>query len=201
MIIYTPRLCSEPVFLEGRDASTEPSQQIECQPVVSKLRATVDPAQQSQHEPESLRPGTEATTIGLDGELDRLRKRQGDRQPLDYDSTTPESDSSPTSGVGDDASPVRDEAADFDVLTVVYDPETGEVSTPGSDVTREELAEVLAGRGRTREARPLEGRRDANRGQDVDQDGAADAGPSIESFEALTKLVSTCPPFSEMRSL
>ncbi|KAK4058354.1 Aspartate aminotransferase, cytoplasmic [Microbotryomycetes sp. JL221] len=44
MIIHTPRLCSEAVFAEGRDASSEPIHQIECRPVVSKSRSTVDSA-------------------------------------------------------------------------------------------------------------------------------------------------------------
>lgn len=37
LIIHTSRLCTEPVFLEGHDASSEPSSLIDCRPVVRKL--------------------------------------------------------------------------------------------------------------------------------------------------------------------
>lgn len=42
LLLHTPRLCSEPVFIEGREDSTEPASIIECRPVVDKIIPVVD---------------------------------------------------------------------------------------------------------------------------------------------------------------
>ena len=42
LLIHTPRLCSEPIFLEGTHGSQDPPSVIQCQPIVKKLREAVD---------------------------------------------------------------------------------------------------------------------------------------------------------------
>lgn len=198
MIIYTPRLCSEPVFLEGHDASMEPSHQIECQPVVSKLRNTVDATEgQQQQQPtkeahvetqnilkdSSTEQGDHTSTVGLDTELDPAAVREeaglgisGEGPLLDLDVTLAVDHGGRSDDESDD-----DDGEVIDVLTVVYDVETGQVHASGSDATEGELEAALQGR-------PLE---DVEGNQVRERGNEADAGPTMQSLEALTKLVSS----------
>lgn len=125
MIIHTPRLCSEPVFLEGRDSSAEPSNMIECQPVVNKLRSSVDPPS----------PETPAAPLAA--------------PPVTVEAPT-------TAGAAGSSEEQGGSPAGAEVVTLVYDPETGEMLSAQTEdglevLSEQELKAALTGDDGTQE--------------------------------------------------
>lgn len=116
MIIHTPRLCSEAVFLEGRDSSAEPSNIIECQPVVSKLRSSVDPPAPL----EADIPIAPPTAV---------------EEPL---AAPPAPAEPPHVEEGESFAELMETAG---VVTLMYDPETGEMLSAKTEDGREVFSE------------------------------------------------------------
>ncbi|KAK4051901.1 Protein OS-9 [Microbotryomycetes sp. JL201] len=83
MIIHTPRLCSEAVFLEGHDASTEPSHQIECRPIVTKGPPLVEAGSKDESGKVQVNPVDEPAERGesesADSEQATVIARNADR--------------------------------------------------------------------------------------------------------------------------
>lgn len=202
MIIHTPRLCSEALFLEGRaDAfASEPASHIECQPVVSKLRSTVDASPKSP--PASIDPLAEGKTeahaekeptVGLDPALKQGQENgnMADEPPrlgLDVSvSIDPEAAGPPRGPKSDsDDSGFIIEEADVgdmvDVLTLVYDPETGETyTTISSEGDGGENVVLPGGSGESQQ----------DGGQAGEGALGGEAGPTVKGLEELTKLVSS----------
>jgi hypothetical protein len=147
MIVHTPRLCGEAVFLEGHDTSQEPSSTIECRPVVKKIRESVDPPSP----PEPRQPLLET--------------------PLDAPPAWVETVGE--SGGGEGYGSILD---GVDLLTLVYDPETGAIE---SAVT-EGGEEVFAGSELRRQLDGEGGGRARNE----------DPATTIQGLEDLAKIVS-----------
>ncbi|GAA6064660.1 hypothetical protein JCM10212_002133 [Sporobolomyces blumeae] len=128
LLIHTPRLCAEPLFLEGADKSLEPPSTIECRPVVRELREPIPDridegdggrASQPLHdvviEPPSTREVEGFSNLGLIAAPQRPQGR-ATQEP-------------PSTGVGG-RDPVTSDADYVDATVVlVYDPETGKVET------------------------------------------------------------------------
>lgn len=158
MIIDTPRLCSEAVFLEGRDSSTEPSNQIECQPVVTKLRSSgsVDPPAPP---PPSLAPPI----------VDPLplppMEQHGEELGEEEDGSFAE---------------LMDSAG---VVTLVYDPDTGEMlsakTAEGVEVfSEEDLRDVVREGGGAQQPRR-------------EDDGRGLTAEGVDELSELARLVSS----------
>lgn len=120
MLIHTPRLCGEPIFLEGRDVDSTPAAAIECQPVVShlpsQLSESIADAQELAEDNEqralsdSEAPKTEFETMG-----------SGAEEHAHEDHLQQEPDEAELVSVQDT------------MLTLVYDPETGEIESAVTD--------------------------------------------------------------------
>ncbi|GAA6027810.1 hypothetical protein JCM8097_001729 [Rhodosporidiobolus ruineniae] len=136
MLIHTPRLCGEPLFLEGHLKHQEPPATIECQPVVRKLRAQLT-------EGAATTSGTTAGS-GAEGSEDTPKPvfipapvTPPDAPSTDYDSPPPPADGpdhdSVFAGVpgGAPKDPILGgEGENDDILVeLVYDPETLEIES------------------------------------------------------------------------
>ncbi|BGP30636.1 Protein OS-9 [Rhodotorula toruloides] len=174
MLIHTPRLCGEPLFLEGHNSHQEPAATIECQPVVRKLRpegGLVDG-----------RTGDGAPGLAEKEEQTVEAKTAGEpvgNAPIHPDPPSPHPDtdtfaSPPSTDSTDPLSPLLESEA---TLTLVYDPDTGEIE---SAVT--EVGEDVFGGSELRR-------------QIIGEDGAPAAGArreggaTVQSLEELTKLM------------
>ena len=108
MIIHTPRLCSEPVFLEGQDRASDPTSIIDCRPVVHHLQTLVDPPKP---------PAAPPVEVALD-------PIPATEPALEAADAGKGADAGKTTGKG--AGSLLDKDG-FEVLHVVYDPETGTI--------------------------------------------------------------------------
>lgn len=109
MIIHTPRLCGEPLFFDGSEINPGPVSAIECKPVVKKLPSEAAPGQIGvQTDPASDQdavPVVEAVEhTHADGGRDEERREH-------------EHDDHDDDGFGDEV----------DIVTLLIDPDTGEV--------------------------------------------------------------------------
>lgn len=124
MLIHTPRLCTEPLFLEGRTDEQDPENVIECRPVVDEATARMllpaepplDTADAEQAAPE--------TSIVLTGDAVE------EAAPIisDNDALQGSSSDEPTElGEGEFETEL--------VATIVYDPTTGEIVSTDTSAT------------------------------------------------------------------
>ncbi|BGP06587.1 Protein OS-9 [Rhodotorula toruloides] len=177
MLIHTPRLCGEPLFLEGHNSHQEPAASIECQPVVRKLRAQgegglVD-GQLSEEAP-ALAEKVEHTVEATAGEPVANAAIHPDPPTTQSDTASPSTDST------DSLSPLSSLLEAEATLTLVYDPDTGEIESAvtevgedvfgGSELRRQIIGEDAAG---------------GEGGQGERREG----GATVQSLEELTKLM------------
>ncbi|GAA5952949.1 hypothetical protein JCM21900_001527 [Sporobolomyces salmonicolor] len=151
MLIHTPRLCAEPLFLEGANKNEQPASSIECRPVVTKLsgqgagreglegegeggRRTLDEGNAALHPPEQfLNPQQHASSSSSDAARPSSPDAQDPHQPQHHlvssaDDQTQEHE------------PEHDHYVDATV-TLVYDPETGQIESAVREVGEEVFAE------------------------------------------------------------
>ncbi|GAA5914328.1 PRKCSH domain-containing protein [Sporobolomyces salmoneus] len=128
LLIHTPRLCAEPLFLEGADKSSEPASRIECQPVVSKLP---DPNHQQQGDVKALDEveGNEAENKQEQGEGGGEDQAQNE---MGADSTNEMKEeplvAAPPPDQGIDETETEHDYVDATMM-LVYNPETGEIES------------------------------------------------------------------------
>ncbi|GAA5966599.1 hypothetical protein JCM3765_005670 [Sporobolomyces pararoseus] len=127
LLIHTPRLCAEPLFLEGAGKSSEPASTIECQPIVSKL---------PNPEREQISSTPEATDQGEVGraksEGTEEESRQGESlgETLLVDQPVLANDGLSTSDHIPEGVKSELDAEYVDAtLMLVYNPETGEIES------------------------------------------------------------------------
>ncbi|SCV67716.1 BQ2448_5327 [Microbotryum intermedium] len=176
MIIHTPRLCSEPVFLERQRASSSSDKgpsAIECRPVVRHLRESVD-APKVPTGPPIVREDYEEVLAGH-----RLPKKTNAKTPDAVQQQQPQQKPPPKqvapeeiaadvnapskAGVGTAQLPLEEWGESID-LELVYDPMTGQVveaaiiplaedgavpTTPPFDQGPDEGQPIAAGQGST----------------------------------------------------
>ncbi|BGP68921.1 Protein OS-9 [Rhodotorula toruloides] len=178
MLIHTPRLCGEPLFLEGHNSHQEPAATIECQPVVRKLRT------QAEGGLVDGQTGGKAPELA-EKEEQEVEAAAGEpvaNSPIHPDppSTQPDTASPPSPDAPDPLSPLSSLLESEATLTLVYDPDTGEIESAvtevgedvfgGSELRRQIIGEAEAG---------------AEGGQGVRREG----GATVQSLEELTKLM------------
>ncbi|GAA5880028.1 hypothetical protein JCM1840_005295 [Sporobolomyces johnsonii] len=148
MLIHTPRLCAEPLFLEGANKNAQPASSIECRPVVSKLSGKV-----------VGKDGLEGEDEGRDGERGRrtLDERNAALHPPEP-FLNPQQHASASASTSDDnaaappSSPASNSADDHPhesehdhyvdaTVTLVYDPETGQIESAVTEVGEDVFAE------------------------------------------------------------
>ncbi|GAA6033747.1 hypothetical protein NBRC10512_004083, partial [Rhodotorula toruloides] len=178
MLIHTPRLCGEPLFLEGHNSHQEPAASIECQPVVRKLRAQgegglVDgqPSEEAPGLAEKEEQTVEAATAG----------EPVANAPIDPDPPSTQPDTAiPSTDSTDPLSPLSSLLESEATLTLVYDPDTGEIE---SAVT--EVGEDVFGGSELRRQIIGEDGVAGEEGRDERREG----GTTVQSLEELTKLM------------
>uniref|UniRef100_A0A0K3C794 Protein OS-9 homolog n=1 Tax=Rhodotorula toruloides TaxID=5286 RepID=A0A0K3C794_RHOTO len=153
MLIHTPRLCGEPLFLEGHNSHQEPAATIECQPVVRKLRT------QAEGGLVDGQTGGKAPELA-EKEEQEVEAAAGEpvaNSPIHPDppSTQPDTASPPSPDAPDPLSPLSSLLESEATLTLVYDPDTGEIESAvtevgedvfgGSELRRQIIGEAEAG--------------------------------------------------------
>ncbi|GAA5865277.1 hypothetical protein JCM3774_004918 [Rhodotorula dairenensis] len=140
MLIHTPRLCGERIFLEGRTDNAAPAAAIECQPVVRQLPKEIS--------------GDETASPAPTEKVAKTEQDQAD-VPDQHDSMSSEADPVPSSAQDEriqsdnlhehleDGHEHLDDGSDqyFEdgyeeqetMLSLVYDPETGEIESAVTD--------------------------------------------------------------------
>ncbi|GAA5858491.1 hypothetical protein JCM8547_007330 [Rhodosporidiobolus lusitaniae] len=136
LLIHTPRLCSEPLFIEGQLKQQAPAATIECQPVVKKFREqlpeTVDPA------PPAPAPPAEPHVVGEYPEIQQVVIPAPPQPASPPQPDSPAPPPPPSNDQLDSASSFSDTAEegyddDLGMVTLVYDPETGEIASAVTD--------------------------------------------------------------------
>ncbi|KAM0754507.1 hypothetical protein T439DRAFT_321545 [Meredithblackwellia eburnea MCA 4105] len=137
MLIHTPRLCSEPIFLEGTQGSQEPPAVIQCRPIVKKIREGVEAGASTGP---GAGDGTEETLdVGM-GDQEGQEAAKEEQQPPKVEEGKSSSSSSDTPV--STASDIRLEALledpnhgllGLDTVTLIYDPETGIIHSAEAD--------------------------------------------------------------------
>lgn len=126
MLVHTPRLCGDPLFLEGHDKNQEPAATIECQPVVRRLQEQLP--EQSAPEPDPPAPA-EPLAAPVDLPVDPLAQQDARAPAVDDD------DALDPAAQADDLHTALDELLDTEgTLTLVYDPDSGEIESIVSDL-------------------------------------------------------------------
>lgn len=72
MLIHTPRLCGEAIFLEGNPRVQEPASIIQCQPVLKTLRDLVDAPVPEAPSPDPATPETSTQQVDEEIGLDEV---------------------------------------------------------------------------------------------------------------------------------
>ncbi|GAA5967512.1 hypothetical protein JCM8115_004071 [Rhodotorula mucilaginosa] len=135
MLIHTPRLCAERLFLEGRTDTVAPAAPIECQPVVRQL-----PKEIAGEEEGATSSVQKAATTEEDGVVRTEPDTPEEPAPLvapgEEEMVQPEEldehlndDDDQEEHFFDDESYEEQET----MLTLVYDPETGEIESAVTD--------------------------------------------------------------------
>ncbi|KPV76536.1 uncharacterized protein RHOBADRAFT_52530 [Rhodotorula graminis WP1] len=122
MLVHTPRLCGDPLFLEGHDKNQEPAATIECQPVVRRLQEQLP----EQPAPAAVAPAP-VSPVPVDQPPHHASTAAGavDDDDLDLEHDVPRVDLQTT----------LDELLDTEgTLTLVYDPDSGEIESIVSDL-------------------------------------------------------------------
>ncbi|GAA5835144.1 hypothetical protein JCM9279_007210 [Rhodotorula babjevae] len=126
LLVHTPRLCGDPLFLEGHDKNQEPAATIECQPVVRRIQ---------EHLPEQVAPTAappppaEPQTAPVDLPLDPPAQHDARAHAVDAD------DAHDQDARAEDLHTALDELLDTEgTLTLVYDPDSGEIESIVSDL-------------------------------------------------------------------
>jgi len=177
LLIHTPRLCAEPLFLEGADKSLEPPSTIECQPVVSKLHETLSHGDL----PASALEGTPAES----SEPTRLEN-------LIIQPPVHAIDSSHATDNGRSDTPLETDPSGQDhvetALLMTYNPETGEIESVESTILdlvekgkqdKQEVRRRVFGTGR-----------DEKTGHDGEEEEATKATITVDQLEEIVRSVS-----------
>ncbi|GAA5936038.1 Yos9p [Sporobolomyces koalae] len=132
LLIHTPRLCSEPLFLEGSAAQkrSDPPLAIECKPIVETLKSTTTSNQgreQLEHEPVVQSHSQQENNVA---ELDETHQVE----PNSHDDAFEEQP-----GVVEQA--LRGEGQDMETVVLVYNTQTGQIESIVQDES--ELESVL----------------------------------------------------------
>lgn len=201
MLIHTPRLCGEPVFLEGRRTDASTAAAIECQPVVRELpkegelaepaapAAGHDSASGSTVTPQ----GNDGAQLYLEGAGERLPQQAGEQEQHNYD--LPEHSNLDAeldhNQYHDDQEVFYDE--EETMLTLVYDPETGEIESAvtesGEDVFLDSaLRKLLFGGGDEHDEH-------VTAGADAPEQANIEVGGDLANLRQIVN------PFSPERSL
>ncbi|BGP14420.1 Protein OS-9 [Rhodosporidiobolus nylandii] len=197
MIVHTPRLCNEPLFLEGQLKHQEPAATIECQPVVRKLPAQLPQGKVGESASpveEAAPPATEQLHAHVAGE------RYTAEAPPSPEPASPPSPDTHRLGDSSAAASAEHEHLSNDpldgeaMLTLVYDPETGEIESAVTELGEDLFVDSAL-------SRQLFGEHgEAEREQQI-VDGQQRVGGQVEAAEVtvdtlaeLAKLAR--PPFS-----
>ncbi|GAA6054233.1 hypothetical protein JCM3770_001404 [Rhodotorula araucariae] len=138
MLIYTPRLCGERLFLEGHDKNQEPAASIECQPVVKRLQEELPNTQdvgEEQPGAELPPPSPQLPPISHPA----AAPRHSTPAPLPAPAAAPlstDTDTAPHPSQADtsDLKALLDDILDIEgSLTLVYDPDSGEIESVVTD--------------------------------------------------------------------
>ncbi|GAA5979534.1 hypothetical protein JCM11641_005425 [Rhodosporidiobolus odoratus] len=180
MLIHTPRLCGEPLFLEGQSKHREPASTIECQPVVRKVRELLP---EGSGDAPSTRP--EETGTHSAETVEAPPPHPASPPPLNDDeaaNSPPPPSPEETPRTAD--SPDQAEESDDVQVTLVFDPETGEIESAVTDLGEDlfvdsELKKQLFGTGD-----------DANeRGQGLRAGVEGDGETTVQMLEELAKMM------------
>ncbi|GAA6000365.1 hypothetical protein JCM10207_007981 [Rhodosporidiobolus poonsookiae] len=202
LLIHTPRLCGEPLFLEGHLKHQEPAATIECQPVVRKVPQQLSDAADAGAGRPPAAPQAEQTA---EKHLGREQAQEAgapppqpaepphaphsDKDLLDGHPYDEHSDDEHFDDEHSDETATSDESSFIDTMVaLVYDPETGEIHSAVTDQGEEvylesELRRQVTGEGAAGQGLE-EGQGDA---QEQEEDGKA----TVESLEALVKMMRT----------
>lgn len=124
MLVHTPRLCGEPLFLEGHDKSHEPAATIECQPVVRRLQEQL--SQEPATELDAPAPVPDPPLAHAASDSPRLPTTQETPAAAHEGAPVGDADSSSQS----DIQAALDDLLDHEgTLTLVYDAESGEIES------------------------------------------------------------------------
>ncbi|GAA5976619.1 hypothetical protein JCM10908_005571 [Rhodotorula pacifica] len=127
MLIHTPRLCGEPIFLEGRTANVAPAAAIECQPVVRQL-------------PKEL-SGEETALAQAEADMEDVNANAQPDSPVQEQVSSADAPIDPVQSgdlhehEAENQEPYFGESYEEQetMLTLVYDPETGEIESAVTD--------------------------------------------------------------------
>ncbi|BGP23292.1 misfolded glycoproteins degradation protein Yos9 [Rhodotorula toruloides] len=172
MLVHTPRLCGEPLFLEGHNSHQEPAATIECQPVVRRLRAEgaggfLDG--QTGMDAPSLREKAEQTA-------EPIANSPTSQNPS---TTLPDAASPPSADSPTPLSPLSSLLGTEATLTLVYDPDTGEIESAVTEVGED----VFGGSELRRQIIGEDGEDGAG------AERAREGGATVQNLEELTKLM------------
>lgn len=130
MLIHTPRLCAERLFLEGRTDTVAPAAPIECQPVVRQLPKEIAGEEEATSSVQKAATTDEGV---VRTELDTPEEPA----PLVAPSEEPVQPEQLDEHLDDDQEDFVDDASYEEeqetMLTLVYDPETGEIESAVTD--------------------------------------------------------------------
>ncbi|KWU43596.1 hypothetical protein RHOSPDRAFT_26267 [Rhodotorula sp. JG-1b] len=133
MLIHTPRLCAERLFLEGRTDTVAPAAPIECQPVVRQLPKEI--AGEEEEATSSVQKAA-TTTEEEEGvvrtEIDTPEERHvaPDEEPAKSEQLDEHLNEDDDQGQYFDEESYEEQET---MLTLVYDPETGEIESAVTD--------------------------------------------------------------------
>lgn len=134
MLIHTPRLCAERLFLEGRTDTVAPAAPIECQPVVRQLpKEIAGEEEEATSSVQKAATTTEEEEGVVRAEIDTPEGRL----------VAPEEEPAKSEQLDEHLNEDDDQEQYFDeesyeeeqetMLTLVYDPETGEIESAVTD--------------------------------------------------------------------
>ncbi|GAA6010187.1 hypothetical protein JCM11491_005382 [Sporobolomyces phaffii] len=137
LLVHTPRLCAEPLFLEGgADDSSEPAAAIECRPIVSSdVHARLSAVAAAKNDDDGDGDGR-PTLLEYSDEQPKRDGSDAEDRGTAVEAGSTGSLATPAAAA-DDRTHVRDSHGHDDdefeyvdaTVTVVYDPETGEIES------------------------------------------------------------------------
>lgn len=198
MLVHTPRLCGEPLFLEGHDKSHEPAATIECQPVVRRLQEQL--SQEPATELDAPAPVPDPPLAHAATDSPRLPTTQETPAAAHEGAPVGDADSSSQS----DIQAALDDLLDHEgTLTLVYDAESGEIESVitelgedvfvDSELKKQLFGEVVQAALDEREERSVEEEEEEKERNAAEATALEREKTTAQSLEDLAKLVSHAP--------
>lgn len=175
-----PKLCSDPVFLDSSDHDSTPATEIECKPIVNNLsdrRPTIPPPSttDSVPAPAPVPEQTAAPEADIPVEESPSRDTPEQPEPAPAPAADPPADEYKHSGAAGEAEAYWDEGhghwhysddgQEQEMVTVVYDEQTGEIQRAFTD-GGEDITHEFEGYGQVQPAGGRQGRGHAQEEQD-----------------------------------